>query len=170
MKSHITWELAKGGDWIGYVGKSGCFLLSPRAAGYELLFTWTDTTSIGIETLTDARVVADHKLAAFAELTGLKLPEPEEEPERSFAQELLHRFMGELKWFKDGESDEQRAQCLATQALDFFAEFLDEQLKGLEEMGKDPEYYGAFNLLDQLIDIVKDAQEELGVEVEREGN
>jgi hypothetical protein len=143
------------------------FLATPYSdSEWSLKFIWTGAQH-RCATVTESRGIAEKMLTDFAEQTGLVLPEEREE-ENTLAQELIERLRGEMRWFKDGETDEQRAGYVATQALMVFDEFLKAQLKSLGQMGKDSEYYGSFNLLGTMIDIVRQAQEDLGVEVERE--
>jgi hypothetical protein len=165
----IIWEYQSAAlGWLGKVGTRSAFLATPNSSDWSLKFIWTGAMHT-CGNVTKSRAIAEKVLAEFAEQTGLALPEEHEE-ENTLAQELVERLRSEVRWFKDGETDEQRAGYVATQALMVFGEFLKAQLKSLEQMGKDPEYYRALNLLDTMIDIVQQAQEDLGVEVEREVN
>lgn len=166
--ARITWQYQTAAlGWKGNIGTRVAFLATPYGdSEWSLKFAWTGAQK-RCGSVTISRDAAEEMLAEFADQTGLALPdEPEEE--NTLAQELIERLKGEVRWFKDGETDDQRAQYVATQSLAVFVEFLQAQSKDLEEMGRDPEYVGASNLLDTMIDIVQQAQEDLGVEVERE--
>jgi hypothetical protein len=169
--ARIKWEYQQADNsWTGRLGDRIAFRAVPDdVEAWELRFVWTGGIFGPIPTVGKTREIAELKLVLFAEQTGLTLPEDVEE-ETTLAEELIGRLQSEVRWFKDGENDEQRATYVAVQALMVFEEFLKAQVKSLEGMSKDPEYYGAFNILDTMIDVVQQAQEDLGVEVEREAN
>lgn len=169
--AHITWELQQGIDrvgWIGKVGERTAFVAEPDGVeAWELRFTWTGSVFGPLPTVAKTREIAEQKLALFAESTGMALP-PEVEEEPTLAQDLVKGFKGEMQWFKAEDSEERRAEYLGTQALMKIEKWLRKHRAAVDDEIKDPEYHGAIGVLRDLVEEVWEAQEELGLEVDRD--
>jgi DNA-binding ferritin-like protein (Dps family) len=168
--ARITWEFQQvTGQWFGKVGARVAFVAKPSPSNkdWTLIFNWINVTYEGFPTVGSTRDPAERKLVIFAEQTGLILPENVEE-DGTLAEELMHRIQGEMRWFKDGDTDRERAHCVAVQVLDFFADWVKEHRKLVDSVGDDIEYRAAQSKLAEMEELLLSAQEDLGVEVERE--
>jgi hypothetical protein len=170
--ARITWEFQQDvGHWLGKVGARVAFVVkpSPDNQAWDLLFNWTGVTYEGFPNIASTRDPAERKLIIFAEQTGITLPENVEE-ENTLAQELIERLQSEVRWFKDGETDEQRAGYVATQALYVFDELIEAQRAAVDQNNTalGSKAFAELDALSKLLSLVRDAQKELGVEVERE--
>lgn len=167
--TRIAWgyENASGG-WNGKVGERVTFWLRPDGDTWKLVFTWTNGVFDGFPNISAARDAAERKLILFAEQTGITLPDDVVEGKvPSLAQSLVKGFLGEMSYFKDGDSPERRAECLGTQALIRVEELIRKHRDAVDDEIKDPEYHGAIGVLRDLVEEVWEAQEDLGLEVER---
>lgn len=167
--TRIAWQYENAsGGWNGKVGERVTFWLRPDGDTWKLVFTWTNGVFDGFPNISAARDVAERKLVLFAEQTGITLPDVVVEEEGpSLAQSLVKGFLGEMHWFKDGDSPERRAEYLGTQALVQVEELIRKHRVAVDDEVKDPEYHGAIGVLRDLVEEVWEAQEELGLEVER---
>jgi hypothetical protein len=168
--ARITWEFQQvTGQWFGKVGARVAFVAKPSPSNKDwiLIFNWINVTYEGFPTVGSTRDPAERKLVIFAEQTGLILPENVEE-DGTLAEELMHRIQGEMRWFKDSDTDTEKAGYVATQVLSFIEDLIQKHRKGLSAEAEAAEYHGALGALGDLIEEVWQAQEELGVEVERE--
>lgn len=170
--ARITWELDQdNGRWLGKVGARIAFTVKPGLdnQSWDIVFNWTGVTFDGFPNLTSTRDAAERKLVLFAEQTGITLPDDAvaEEERPSLAQSLVQGFRGEMSYFKDGDSPERRAEYLGTQALIQVEELIRKHRDAVDDEIKDPEYHGAIGVLRDLVEEVWEAQEELGLEVER---
>lgn len=170
--SRIKWEFEPiSGHWLGKVGARIAFTVKPGAdnQSWDIVFEWIGVTYDGFPNLASTRDPAERKLIIFAEQTGLTLPDDVED-EENLAEELVRRLQSEMHWFKDSDPNQKKAEYVATQALSVFEDLVKAQIKIVERnVGVDPEYSGAFSELESLLSLIWDAQEDLGVEVEREG-
>lgn len=170
--ARITWELDQtNGRWLGKVGARVAFTVKPGAdnQSWDIVFNWVDVTYDGFPNLTSTREAAERKLIIFAEQTGITLPEEVEvEEEPTLAQRLTRTLGAEMQWFKAEDSPERRTEYLATQALIQIEKLVRKHRDAVDDEIKDPEYHGAVGVLRDLIEEVWEAQEELGLEVDRE--
>lgn len=168
--ARITWQYQNALlGWKGNVGTRVAFLATPYSdSEWSLKFIWTGAQH-RCATVTESRGIAEKMLADFAEQTGLVLPEEREE-ENTLAQELIERLRSEVRWFKDGETDEQRAGYVATQALMVFDELIEAQRNAVDDSDTTlgTKVYTELDTLNRLRGLIQAAQSELGVEVERE--
>jgi hypothetical protein len=168
--ARIKWEFQQdSGHWLGKLGARIAFVVKPGAdnQSWDILFNWTDVTYDGFPNIASTRDPCERKLVLFAEQTGITLPEDIEEDE-TLAEELMHRIQGEVRWFKDGDTAKERAHCVAVQVLDFFADWVKEHRKLVDSVGDDIEYRAAQSKLAEMEELLLSAQEDLGVEVERD--
>lgn len=169
--ARIAWALDQAnGRWLGKVGARIAFTVKPGSdnQSWDIVFNWTGVTFDGFPNVTSTRDACERKLVLFAEQTGITLPEDIAEVENpSLAQSLVKGFLGEMSYFKDGDSPERRAEYLGTQALIHVEELIRKHRIAVDDEIKDPEYHGAIGVLRDLVEQVWEAQEELGLEVER---
>jgi hypothetical protein len=170
--ARVAWEFEQGtGRWLGKLGNRQAFVVkpSPDNQAWDILFNWTGVTFEGFPNIASTREPCERKLVLFAEQTGMTLPEDvEAEGEPTLAQDLVEGFKGEMQWFKDADTPERRAEYFATQALQRIERWIRGHRLGVDDEIKDPEYHGAIGVLRDLVEEVWEAQEELGLEVERD--
>lgn len=165
----IAWaRTVSNGSWIGKVGSRVAFTATPDNPDWTLRSAWTGSTA-DCGNVQEAREIAEKMLTDFAEQTGITLPESTES-EPTLAQDLVERLKGELRWFKDADTDQRRAEYVAVQALSVFVEWLESHKKEVDHADGDAEKYAAASLIFEMHGELLDAQEELGIEVEREGS
>lgn len=168
--ARITWEYERAsGGWNGKVGERVTFWLRPDGECWKLVFTWTNGVFDDFPNITVAFEAAERKLVLFAEQTGITLPDDDvaEEERLSLAQSLVKGLLGEMQCFRDEDSPERRAEYLGTQALIHVEELIRKHRAAVDSEIKDPEYFGAVRALGDLVEEVWEAQEELGLEVDR---
>lgn len=169
--ARITWELDQAnGRWLGKVGARIAFTVKPGSdnQSWDIVFNWTGVTFDGFPNVTSTRDACERKLVLFAEQTGITLPDDvvaEEDP--SLAQRLTRSLGAEMQWFKPEDGSERRAEYLSTQALIQIEKLIRKHRDAVDDEIKDPEYHGAIGVLRDLVEQVWEAQEELGLEVER---
>lgn len=168
----IAWEFEQStGRWLGKLSARQAFVVkpSPDNQAWDILFNWTGVTFEGFPNIASTRDVCERKLVLFAEQTGMTLPEDvEAEDESTLAQGLVEGFKGEMRWFKDADTPERRAEYLGVKALQEIELWIRGHRLAVDDEIKDPEYHGAIGVLRDLAEEVWEAQEELGLEVERD--